>query len=413
MRKIVLTGFGIFITVFISYFILTIGGKGVIPHDLDYFNPLAKSFLAGRLDIPNPIVTNDLTFYKGKWYLYYGPIPALLLIPFQLIKGRFIPAAYLGITFAALDAVVVWLILKRLEISYLKEKVKFWSEAVVLIFFVFGTNLVYLGTRSGVWFVSQTVSFLGPATGLWILLKKELTVKDYFIASVLIASSFFNRTVMLLMMTLAVLRVADDYWFQKESRNKIFRKLAAVVFPIVLFGTLFGLYNFARFGSPLETGVTYQDTSYYHFLKYAPQGFFSLTYLPRNFWLMFLQLPKISISNVGISFLVNPEGMSIFFVSPLFLAAFLTIRNLWQNKGGVEVRMVRYLWLTFLALLIPSLVYLNANYWEFGSRYAFDFSLILLVLAVLGLRGKVGTGSVLATAMAVILNLYSVLWWGK
>ncbi len=49
-----------------------------------YFNDLAAAFITGRLDLVNPLSTLDLTFYNGKWYVPFPPLPALLMIPWAL-----------------------------------------------------------------------------------------------------------------------------------------------------------------------------------------------------------------------------------------------------------------------------------------------------------------------------------------
>ncbi len=43
----------------------------------------------------------DMSLYKGKLYLYWGPIPALLLVPFQLILDKRITDNYLVFFFSA------------------------------------------------------------------------------------------------------------------------------------------------------------------------------------------------------------------------------------------------------------------------------------------------------------------------
>ena len=103
----------IFLTVFWIYFGMATSWSFKPKWALDYFNPLARSLLAGRLNIVNPPISYDLVFVNGKWYAPWGMLPALFLIPIQIIKGRFIPPLYLTLFFAAADVMVFYLLLQR------------------------------------------------------------------------------------------------------------------------------------------------------------------------------------------------------------------------------------------------------------------------------------------------------------
>src|SRR5262249_54887477 len=80
------------------------------PGPENYYNLLTSGFLAGHLYLPvrpapellalkNPdgeegagIRLQDASLYKGKYYLYYGPTPALtLFLPWKLLTGRGMP----------------------------------------------------------------------------------------------------------------------------------------------------------------------------------------------------------------------------------------------------------------------------------------------------------------------------------
>src|SRR5882757_4094512 len=79
--------------------------------DHSYYALLAKAFLAGQLSLPvevppelaaakNPYepaertypVLHNASFYKGKYYIYFGPAPALVLfLPFRALTGWDLP----------------------------------------------------------------------------------------------------------------------------------------------------------------------------------------------------------------------------------------------------------------------------------------------------------------------------------
>lgn len=380
----------IFLLVAAVYYLLATKGTGKFFHDLDYFNPLAKSFLAGRLDIPNPIENHDLSNFDGKWYPYWGPLPALLLIPFQLLMGRFIPVDYLAIVFGSLGVVLVYLIIKRIGTEYFAGRISERFILLLTIFFAFGTSQVYVATRSGVWFVSQVVSMVPTLAAFYILLKKKLSVRDYFWASLLIATNFIDRFSLVFLAVLLGLRLLDDWKF---------RKILAAVVPMIIFFLIFCWYNFARFGNIFDTGYLYHNNGLDP-QKFLPYGLMSWQYIPRNLWLIFLEIPKLTLDKMRPVLQFNLEGISIFAVSPVYLAALLTL--------GKLKKVTIYLWVTFLFLLLPLLFLFSPGLVQFGIRYSLDFSMILLVLAIFGLEGRGNVLVVLATAVAILANIYSI-----
>lgn len=389
MRKLKLLV--IFLLVAIAYYLLATKGTGRFSHDLDYFNPLAKSFLAGRLDISNPIENHDLSLFNGQWYPYWGPFPALLLIPFQLVMGRYIPVDYLAIVFGSLGVVLMYLTIQRLSQEYFSGRISTRLILLLTVFFAFGTSQVYVSTRSGVWFVSQVVSLVPTLAAFYILIKKKLTTRDYFLAGFFIATNFINRFSLIFLSVLLGLRLLDDWKL---------RKVFAATIPMVIFFLIFCWYNFARFGNIFDTGYLYHNNGLDP-VKYLPYGLMSWQYIPRNLWLIFLELPKLTLSNLRPSLQFNLEGISIFAVSPVYLAALLTL--------GKLKRFTAYLWITFAFLLFPLLLLFSPGLVQFGIRYSLDFSMILIALAIFGLEGKGNALVVLATIIAVIANIYSVI----
>lgn len=391
MKKWMLTL--LFAAIFISYYLLATRGTGKFLYDLDYFNPLAKSFLDGRLDISNPVVTYDLSNFGGKWYPYWGPIPALFLIPFQLFLGRYIPAGYLSVFFGSLSVTIVWLVLDRLSREYFHDKLTLQFKLLLLIFFAFGTSMVFVSLRSGVWYVSQTVATVPALLAFWILIKKKLTGNDYFWSSFLISSNLLGRISLILLGAFLIFRLFAD-------RPAVLTKILLSLAGFVIFLIPFLIYNALRFSSPLDTGYLYQDLTHFDIRTVLPYGELSFKYIPKNLWLIFMEIPKITLSAGKILIDYNHEGTSIFFVSPIFLAALLTLK---KNMN----RLLTYLWATLLILLAPTLFIFSPGYYQFGIRYSLDFSMILLTLVVFGLKGKINSLVLLGTIMAVVLNIYS------
>src|SRR5438132_1486346 len=86
-----------------------------------------------------------------------GPLPAILLIPFQLILGRFIPSFYLSVFFASINTVIVYALLHRVRKEFIPKLTSF-SIYLLTALFAFGTTQFYVGTLGSVWHVDQMVS---------------------------------------------------------------------------------------------------------------------------------------------------------------------------------------------------------------------------------------------------------------
>lgn len=92
-----------------------------------YYSYLADAFMQGQLYLgepPNPrllalpdpydpianegLRLHDAVLFNGKYYMYWGPVPGLLLIPFRAVRSAtasYIPDTY--VVFAAVEAVVI------------------------------------------------------------------------------------------------------------------------------------------------------------------------------------------------------------------------------------------------------------------------------------------------------------------
>lgn len=380
----------IFIISFLVYF--SVGTKWTfrVPLDLDHFNPLASAFLQGRLDIPQPATTNDLSYYQGRWYPYWGLLPALLLIPAQLLIGRFVPLFYLNILVGSLNVVIIYLFLKRLQKEFLPQLSNL-GVFLVTILFAFGTTHFYLSVNCGVWHVAQIVSFLPTSLGIYFIFKKKRQLRDYFIASFLISLSFFGRLSMIFLLIIPL-------WLALTEEKMRRKNLAAIIGPASFFLILFCFYNYLRFKNPLETGYTY--VIYHpHFLPAIKKhGLYSLAHWQKNLWFMILEIPKLIWQN-GFKLRFNLEGSSIFFLTPPLLTIFL---------AKPLSPYLKSLWLALILILIPILSIYTTGWIQFGYRFSLDFMIPLLLLSVFGIKGKMNPFYILGIAFAIWMQFLGI-----
>ncbi len=390
---------------FFLYFAIATRGTFRPKWSLDYFNPMASALMHGRLDLPEPSVTYDLVYFQGKWFAPWGVLPALLLIPIQLVKGRYIPPLYLSLLFGSLNVSFFYLLVERVRRDFFSS-MRTWEVLFVTMLFAFGTANFYLSTLGSVWHVDQVVSASLGTFGLFLVFHKRRTPALYIASSLLFALTLLGRATIILTIVIPVTLFILEYVksFKKnwaQTLAGIIRK-GAVYFalPCFVFTVLFFAYNYARFGSILEYGYSYiKEASNLEIIR-KTQGIMSFANLRTNLWYFLFEIPKLT-------FTYRPElqfnllGNSIFFVTPPFLAALLAspwyrVKKRWRIDSYVLS-----LWLGSIITILPSLMIYSTGWAQFGYRYSLDITAMLLLLSIFGLKGRLNVLYVFGTAAAI------------
>lgn len=394
MKKII-TPLCIFIITFLIYFSVATQFTFKPKWAVDYFNPLAKSLLGLKLDIEASGMTYDLVNYNGKWYIPWGVLTSIFLIPIQLIKGRFIPVLYLSLFFSSLNVVLVYLLLKRIRKEFL-PKLSFLAIFIFLILFAFGTTHFYVGTLGSVWHVNQmTTNFLGTL-GIYIIFKKKRVTKDYLLCSFFLSAALLGRFTIAMLLILPIFLYLSD---KPEWGFNFFKKFFFVlVFPLIFFALLSLSYNYLRFNNPFEFGYSYIHEATHLAQLRQENGLSSLRNLINNSWYMLFEIPTVSFSD-KFHFNFNLNGNSIFFLTPPFLTAFLAKpRN----------RYVVGLWLALIFTIIPSLMHYSSGWMQFGYRYSLDITVLLLLLSIFGMKGRVNLLYILGVIFSIAMHLWGI-----
>ncbi len=382
----------IFFTTLLTYFGIATQWSFKPKWVLDYFNPLAQSLIQGRLDIVNPPITYDLVFINGKWYAPWGALPALFLIPFQFMKGRFIPPLYLTLLFASADVVIFYLLLRRIQKDFLPSITNYFLW-FALVFFALGTIHVYVGTLGSVWHVDQMVTNFFGTLGIYVIFKKKRSIRDYLLSITSFGVALLGRATIVLLVTIPAVLYLKDYIFTNIRRREgIIRGIFVFGIPLGCFTVLFFVYNWLRFGGLFEYGYQFIRESPYLAEIRERNGIMSLANIPTNLWYMLFELPGFVWDN-GLKLNFNLKGNSIFFLSLPFLAAFLA--NPWKR---IEIAA---LWLAAIVTMIPSLLIYSTGWMQFGYRYTLDITAILVVLSVFGMKGRLNWLYVLGMVFSI------------
>ena len=228
-----------------------------------YYNYLAQGFVAGHLylpvepdpkllALPDPIDPKagldlpklfDAVLYNRHYYLYHGAGPAVMLFaPYRLLTRHDMPENY-ALWLLCLGGFLFYA-LTLMRIANMKP----WLLAVMLVALACCTSIPFLMNRIWVYELAIGGGYFCIAAALFFF------VRQWFIpAGLMFGMAVSCRPHLIIVGALAVIALAIS--------NR--RKLLSLVIPMAIVGAGIALYNFARFGNPLEFGLTYQITGPY------------------------------------------------------------------------------------------------------------------------------------------------------
>lgn len=370
----------------------------VLFRDLGYNTAvqLAQSFLDGRLDVDPPEEPLDLIEYNGRYYVPFPPAPALLLTPLVAVFGLDFNPLWITPLLGMLTAGVLFRLYRRItqddEISYTLSIAMIFGTAYWLcVRYAFDT---YLAHMLAVLFVSLA---------LWESLGKQ---RGWLIGLCLgIACTSRQLTVFVIPFVLAYL------WFVPRTPASWWARLRPAFTALCVLGFIFFAllwYNWARFGSPLETGYDWVIEEDWYAYRLERWGNFNWRYMPSTFLRMFVM--GFSIEFLPPSYLrpvMSPWGTSLTFASPFVFYAF------WGRLPAPRI-VNAAAWVCVGLILLAVLMHKSAGGgWQINAmRYSLDFLPLLSLLIATGMqRFGEGAGLKLRRALvgyAIVLNLTAI-----
>jgi hypothetical protein len=409
-----------------------------------YYNLLMRGFTKGSLSLDTPVdpllatMSNpsdpaergehglhDASYYKGKYYLYFGAAPVFLLfLPFHLLTGRYISETLACPIFAFLGLVASVQLLAAVRRRYFPATPAFVANLCVPALGLANLMPILL-RRSNVWEVPITCAYLCLMVGLCCLFRAlEGEGRALWLA---LASAAFGLAVAsrptYLFGCAAVLVPVAAYYLERLSRPPTladagFRRVAmAAVLPLAGIGLLMAVYNYERFGSPLDFGFRHLMNGEQVWKEdlFAPRFFafnaYVYAFAPAHWvpYFPFVSVASLPVPPQGHLGSEDPYGVipNVPFALLALVALFLALR--------------RPTWPPSLRLLCAAIaieaVGTGLATTGFGgaiNRYEVDFTPSILILACIGwlaLMGGVGLRGgprVLAAIGVPLLLVFSV-----
>ncbi len=370
--------------------------SGIIIHkatwfvDDRHFSILAQSFIQNDLFLsPNNLPPGDYVDYKGKQYLFFGPIPSVILIPFVYIWGRDFPQIYLSFLSLAITFIAIYQISKKLKFS---GSDSFWLAN----FFVFGTVLYFVG-------LVNISAYLPQAVGMSFIvlsLLEYFTKRRWLIIGILVAAAGSTRITLFGIIFFYIFEIISNY------KNYNYKKSLYLLFiPVIFSLILLGIYNNRRFHSYFDTGYTRNvsvlDKNYIN----NQLGWFSAIHIPANLYTLLLRGPEPVLKEkvemvLKFPYLkANGMGMAIWFTSPLFLYIFATKRTSYTRSAIIAI----------IFLAIPSLIYMGIGASQYGYRYGLDFIPLIFLIVLPAFNKKLPIFAKALIGGGIVINCFYML----
>ncbi|HUI06614.1 MAG TPA: tetratricopeptide repeat protein [Verrucomicrobiae bacterium] len=398
--------------VVIGIYLVTAHSGHLVSSRLDsadaYYNLLVRGFRAGQLsvkrDVPpglarlaNPYDRTanarfgvlDLSYYKGKFYLYFGVTPVLLLFwPYVALTGHYLLQKDAGLIFCLIGFLVSAGLLYAIWRRYFAE-VSVGVVAAGMLALGLATFIPFLLAQTDVYEVSISCGYaftMLALAGVWTALHESRKRLAWLAAASLAYGLAVGARPSLLLG--AVILLVPVVQAARESR-KLSGLLIAAAGPIVLIGLGLMLYNTLRFDNPFEFGLRYQLAGD----RQDPAHHFSLRYLWFNFRVFFLeparwtnQFPFVRDIRMpplpaGHGHVEKPFGV-LTNVPLVWLA--LAVPLAWRS-GPIEGRSILRRFLLALALFFGICAVTVSTYFGTCLRYEMEFLSALVLLAVVGI----------------------------
>lgn len=380
------------------------------PNETSYYDLLASAFSHGQLAVevePDPALLTmenvyepsnregisvlwDASLYKGKYYLYWGPAPALFLATFKIFSEQEVGDKVITFVFAVCAFIFTVLLILELWKKHFLET-PLWALLSAIAFAGLVTPILYILIEARIYeaaIIAGQFFLVGGMYWLFTAFNRPSKVR-LTLAGTFLALAVGSRTT--LTFSVAFLALMALIWALKTQREKFTSFIIAFTLPLMFGAIGYISYNYARFNAFTEFGLRYQLTSYN--LHELLGETFSPSYIAPNLYKTLLNPIEVRgifpyiIPNRWAGpdwlegeypkfYLLLAEAITgIFAASPFMVFAFLAGMNKDKN----------FRWILIALTGSASLIFLMLQFFFFTTmRYLLDLVPTLSLLAVTG-----------------------------
>ena len=394
------------------YGVLTCSNPALMKEEYSYaqeYQKLAEAFREGRLSLaetPSPQLQKlenpydyslreasgapylwDHAYYHGKYYVYFGAGPVILMyLPFLLLTQTALS------NYAAILVAQTLLIFGLYLLLMQTARRHFPQTPLIIVLLLsavtaFGCGAFFIARHPDIYSVPLIT---GLALSVWGLLLWEVSIQDSGRIRLLPCSAGSLCMAMvaacrpqLVLLSLCAIALFWDTICQLKKQREARKALAAALLPYGIVAVALMLYNAARFGSPLDFGANYNlttnDMTKRGFVldRIGDGLFYYLLQLPQ--WqpvFPFLQPASFSTSYLGMTIREMTYGGLLGTNWILWVnAALVWLKSWFQDR--------RFLWMCRILLVSGVIVViLDTQMAGILQRYFADFALFFFLPAV-------------------------------
>lgn len=328
-------------------------------HDMDDYESYRKKFG----DINAPIEDQE----GNEYYVSFPPFPSVPMFILSFIFGENTPSTMMSVLYTTGAFLFSILICRRFRLSY---TLSICGAAFVCL----ASSALSICTNmnaGGVWFMAQALSLLLTIAAFYFILGNKN--RDYYLAFILLAFAVGCRPFQI------VYYLPFAYIVAKKYEFKIFRTWKFYVGPAII-GGLYMIYNYIRFGNPLEFGHNYLP----EFMR-MPAGQFGFEYFAANLKSILTDWPVLGeeglTSQFGFAFYLSNVIFILLVVALIFKS---TSKNMKSIKNAYNIELYILGGVMLIHLLFFTL-HKTLGGWQFGSRYTVDIipaALVFICMSV-------------------------------
>lgn len=400
-----------------------------------FYDPLATAFADGSLALEEKVdpsillLTNpydpgerkrkgldfpmDYSLYDGKYYLYFGPIPAL---PLVLLK--FFGVGTIGDQYLVFAGITGLFIFQSLLIIYIRRRffssIPFWTIPICIFFAGLILPLPRMLTDGRVYETAVAGGQCFFLAGLYFIVttlsEKNRLAWRFVMVGVFWALALGTRITQILpigFIAFMLIVLSIRVFHQTKSFSRAVCPVVMVGFPLALGIIALGWYNWARFGDIFETGISYQLTTP-NLQKYR-QVLFSPLYILPNMHNYLTAPPKVNEvfpflqsirgrGNLLFPFIELPKVYytrsmtGILFSAPFVIFAGLSVLPILfpkiGRKGSLDNldndhQMLKWVLISLWGAFLTSFVLILSYFWV-EIRFSTDFMPSLALLSIIG-----------------------------
>ena len=365
----------------------------------NYYNLLVDSFKNYKLNIfehidvlKNTNIHNnyesfllDVSFYKDKFYLYFGITPVLLFyLPFNLITTLYLTDKSLVFLLSCLSFLFSLLLIKKATENYTNIPL---SLKILSLFLIGFCNLLpFMIINSFIYQVAvlnaNILLIISFCLFYYYISTENIRFKYYliFFISLFLCLCVGSRPHYVLFIPIFFISIIYLQYKENKNLNIFFKTILIFLIPCLIYGTILALYNYLRFESIFEFGWKYQLNpnnqidfvpKFKDFIVGLKNNFFTLPNINEN---TIFSLTKNTNHSIGKEYITG-----VFWSCPIIFILFF-IPNF--MKQIYKENKKNFIFLSTLILVIIINIILT-SFFGMVVRYIFEFLSLTIILSII------------------------------